>query len=83
MTAAQDDAPETPPAYGLFPAGDFRVTTGECDDCATIAQARWYFRDECIAVPRPGPPLAGFDPRRRLADDLRRWAARTPPGSVR
>jgi hypothetical protein len=83
MTAAQDDAPVTAPAYGLFPAGDFRVTSGECDDCATIAQALWYFRDECIAVPHSGLPLAGFDPHRRLADELRHWAARTPPGSAR
>ena len=49
-------------AYGLFPAGDFRLTTGECSDCATIPQALWYFRHESIAVPRPGLPLAGFDP---------------------
>lgn len=70
-------------AYGLFATGDFRLTTGRCSDCATIPQALWFFRDECIAVPRPGLPIAGFDPARRADDDLRRWNSRTPPGAAR
>ena len=70
-------------AYGLFPAGDFRLTTGECSDCATIPQALWYFRHESIAVPRPGLPLAGFNPALRAVDDLRHWSSLTPPGTAR
>ena len=70
-------------AYGLFAAGDFRLTTGQCSDCATIPQALWFFRDECIAVPQPGLPLAGFDPSLRADDDLRRWNSLTRPGAVR
>ncbi|MBS1226731.1 MAG: hypothetical protein H6R17_8 [Proteobacteria bacterium] len=70
-------------AYGLFPAGDFRMVTGECPDCATIPQALWFFRHESIAVPRPGLPLAGFDASLRAVDDLQRWNSRTAPGSAR
>jgi len=49
-------------AFGLYPAAEFRLTTGECSDCATSRQALWYFRDETIAVPRDSagdssPPL--------------------------
>ena len=83
MIIAPASVADTPAAYGLFPAGDFLTTTGECVDCATIPQALWFFRQERIAVPRPGLPLAGFDPHRRTVDDLQRWNARTPPGSAR
>ena len=83
MTSAQVDAVETSPAYGLFPADDFRITNGECTDCGTNAQALWFFRNETIAVPRPGFPLAGFDPQLRAKEDVRRWNALTPPGSAR
>lgn len=83
MTSAQADAVETSPAYGLFPADDFRITSGECTDCDTIAQALWFFRKETIAVPRSGFPLAGFDPQLRAKEDVRRWNALTPPGSAR
>ncbi|MBL8414370.1 MAG: hypothetical protein JNM42_08030 [Propionivibrio sp.] len=83
MTSTQAGAVETSPAYGLFPADDFRITSGECADCDTIAQALWFFRKETIAVPRPGLPLAGFDPQLRAKEDVRRWNALTPPGSAR
>lgn len=83
MTCAQADAVETSTAYGLFAADDFRITSGECADCDTIAQALWFFRKETIAIPRPGFPLAGFDPQLRAKEDVRRWNALTPPGSAR
>ena len=83
MTSAQADAVEASPAYGLFPADDFRITSSECADCDTIAQALWFFRKETIAVPRPGFPLAGFDPQLRAKEDVRRWNELTPPGSAR
>ncbi len=76
-------------AYGLFPADDFDVSTGECADrslnpvYAALPQAMWYFREETIAVPCSGHPVAGFDPYLPAMVDLRQWNARTPPGSAR
>ena len=73
-------------AYGLFPAAHFRLTTGEDRDCATefatIPQALWFFRHENIALPLPGLPVAGFERRLRMPEDLRRWSAQTLPGSA-
>ena len=37
---------------GLYPASDFRITTGDWGDGPTIRQALWYFRDETIALRR-------------------------------
>ena len=94
MIPSHTKSNETPAAYGLFPAGDFVVTTGgraeraRRHDCATnstistIPQALWFFRGEVIAVPRPGCPVAGFDPLKLSIDDVRAWNAVTPPGSV-
>lgn len=95
MIPSHTKSNETPAAYGLFPAGDFVVTTGgraeraRRHDCATnpaistIPQALWFFRGEVIAVPRPGCPVAGFDPLKLSIDDVRAWNAVTPPGSAR
>ncbi|WP_301101714.1 hypothetical protein [Propionivibrio sp.] len=83
MILAQVSATQNAPAYGLFPADDFRVTTGACGDCATIPQALWFFKNETIAVPRVGHPIAGYDPQLRAIVDLQRWNALTPPGSAR
>jgi hypothetical protein len=62
-------------AFGPYPASAFRVVTGECDDCPTIAQALWYFRDETIAVPKPGLPVASFTPGVATFDEIEAWAA--------
>ena len=43
----------------------------------------WYFREETIAVPSSGHPVAGFDSYLPAMDDLRQWNARTPPDSAR
>lgn len=43
---------------GLFPAKDFYLTTGKCTDCPTPKQARWYFENDLIAVPKNGLPMA-------------------------
>jgi len=67
-------------AYGLLPAENFVVTTGNGGD-GGLPQAMWYFRDEVIAVPQPDVPVAGFARDLRLAADLAAWAARTPLGS--
>ena len=48
---------------GLLPAERFRVSTGNCTDCATLPQALWYFKDDVIAVPddaQPTPALPGL-----------------------
>jgi hypothetical protein len=68
-------------AFGLYPAQDFSLVTGACRDCPTIRQALWYFRDEIIAVPNAGHPVAGFATGMHVTDDLRRWAAALLPGA--
>ena len=65
-------------AYGLFPADQFVTTSGDCADCAALPQALWYFRNETIAVPKPGAPVAGFEPALPVRDDLATWAQATP-----
>lgn len=62
-------------ACGLYPAADFRLTTGECRDCPTLPQALWYFRGETIAVPREGARVASFTPGMPAFEDLARWAS--------
>ncbi len=70
------------PSYGIFPAENFQTTTGQCPDCSAISQALWYFRDETIAVPKNGQPLAGFERAMSIQDDLAAWAKATPVGSA-
>ena len=50
------------------------MTSGGCRDCTALPQALWYFRDETIAVPKPGVPLAGFEPALPVREDLAAWA---------
>ncbi|MDQ5946520.1 MAG: hypothetical protein QG619_1943 [Pseudomonadota bacterium] len=69
-------------SFGLLPAAHFRLTTGACTDCSAIPQALWFFRHESIAVPLPGQPLAGFDPKRRASDDVARWHGNVTPGTA-
>jgi hypothetical protein len=63
---------------GLFPSGDFVITTGAAAE-GPIPQARWYFRDETIAVPAPGRVAAGFAKGVSVDDDLRNWVATHDP----
>ena len=86
MTRAEACRVETAPAYGLFPAEDFLLTTGACvapGTPAAIPQALWFFGKETIALPKRGHPVAGFDRRRYVQDDLRRWNLATLPGAAR
>lgn len=62
--------------FGLYPAADFEITTGNVADGPTSRQALWYFRDETIAVPAAGKPVASFAPGLRVEDDLRDWICR-------
>ncbi|HEX3632767.1 MAG TPA: hypothetical protein VHZ01_09695 [Casimicrobiaceae bacterium] len=66
---------------GLYRAVDFRLTDGRCGDCDAIPQALWYFRDQTIAVPRAGFPVAGFARGATAFDDVARWAAGHAPGT--
>lgn len=43
---------------GLYSADNFTITDGQCQDCATIPQALWYFKKELIAVPKKVMPVA-------------------------
>ena len=92
MIASPTNPLETASAYGLFPAGDFVVTTGgragrmkyrDFATVPTIPQALWFFRSEVIAVPRAGVSVAGFDALKLSIDDVRAWNTATPPGSAR
>lgn len=58
---------------GLYPSADFRAVSGDCSDCATIPQARWYFRKDLIAVPRPGVEIAGMTRGISAQEDVQRW----------
>src|SRR5262245_860560 len=58
---------------GLFPSTDFRAISGDCSDCATIPQARWYFSKDLVAVPRPGVGIAGMTRGIAAQEDVRRW----------
>lgn len=66
---------------GLYRAGDFRLTDGRCADCGAIPQALWYFRDQAIAVPLSGLPVAGFARGATAFEDVARWAAGHAPGT--
>jgi hypothetical protein len=61
---------------GLYPAADFRLTSGVAADGPTSRQALWYFRDETIAVPIDPKRVASFAPGVRVDDDLRDWISR-------
>ncbi len=68
--------------FGLYPASDFRLADGLCNDCGTIAQALWYFQREVIAVAKPGRPVASFATGVSVADDLVTWLAGRDPAAV-
>lgn len=55
---------------GLYSANDTALTTGECTDCTTLAQARWYFKNELIAIPKPNVTVAGFSNANNAQKDI-------------
>jgi len=59
---------------GPYPSSDFVLTTGAAAKDA-IPQARWYFRDQTVAVPAPGRRVAGFARGVHVDEDLRAWVA--------
>lgn len=68
-------------AYGLFPAEQFAIATGEAAVEQLLPQARWYFRHETLAIPRPGLLAAGFARELPVWADLAAWAGANPLGS--
>ena len=68
--------------YGLYPSADFTVGPGRAEPRPPQRQAAWYFRDEIVAVPRAGLPLAAFEPGVRPFDDVARWSAARPAGAA-
>jgi len=64
--------------FGLYPASDFRIATGALGNGPTIRQALWYFRDQTIALPKPGLPVASFTRGVPAFDDIRQWADTRP-----
>ncbi|MCC7327271.1 MAG: hypothetical protein IT521_10770 [Burkholderiales bacterium] len=68
--------------FGLYPAADFRITTGACSDASAIRQALWYFRDQTIAVPAAQFQIAGFATGMPAFDDLRQWLQQRAAGAT-
>ncbi|MGA8032780.1 MAG: hypothetical protein WCB48_10325, partial [Casimicrobiaceae bacterium] len=59
---------------GPYAADDFEITTGAAGPTLISASALHYFRNECIAVPRPGIPAAGHARRTPALDDVVAWS---------
>src|SRR5215813_3070599 len=63
--------------FGLYRTSDFVISTGSGGGACNpdvIAAALWYFRDEFIALPRAGLPVAGFARGVTAKEDVMRWA---------
>src|SRR5947209_18216327 len=65
--------------FGPYPAGDFIVGEGARLDGASTRQARWYFRDEIIALPKTGLPMPALSRGIDATADLQAWLARPRP----
>ncbi len=61
--------------FGLHQGVDFRLTRGDCKDCATPKQALWYFRDDLVAVPSANVTAADFSRGVTAQEDVKRWYA--------
>ncbi len=59
---------------GPYDATDFEIGTGACSPESLTAAGKFYFRDECIALPRAGIPAAGFARDTRVLDDVAAWS---------
>lgn len=60
---------------GLYDATAFTLDVNGEGEAPASRQAAWYFRDETIAVPRPGLPLSGYERGVRAFEDVALWAA--------
>lgn len=66
---------------GLLDAGKLNITTGMCSDCASTPQSLWFFRNEIIAAPMSGTPVAGISSTVDRRADLKTWA-QTPAAAT-
>lgn len=66
---------------GPWPATDFALAPPAPLDALTPAE-RYYFDSRCIAVPRPGLPLAGYARGQRAAADVIQWGAHPTPEAL-
>ena len=66
--------PAAATVFGLYQGSDFRLTKGDCKDCATPKQALWYFRDDLVAVPEAGIKAADFSRGITAQEDVKRWS---------
>lgn len=66
--------------YGLYLATDFITTTGQCVDCNSIPQARWYFEQEVIATPKTN--IQNFNPRLQAQADVKHWLSNSKTQSL-
>jgi hypothetical protein len=62
-------------SVGPYPAANFVVSTGSNCNSWSLPQARWYFEQETVALPRAGAPVAGFTRGVTAKDDVAQWAA--------
>ncbi len=62
-------------SLGLFPAADFQLVAGSCADCAVPKTALWYFKEDLVAIPKPGVRVAGFTTAVPAQADVRSWYA--------
>ena len=65
--------------YGLYPATDFVVADGGRNEGSTSRHARWYFRHEIVALPKPGLPMAAPARGATLREDLSTWLEHRRP----
>ncbi len=68
--------------FGLYPAQAFTLTGQGATPQPALRQAAWYFRNETVAVPRAGLPVAGFETGVHAFDDIRHWAAIRTAGAA-
>jgi hypothetical protein len=61
-------------AYGLYTTRRFDVVEKPVSWPGVVQQALWYFRDETVALPWQGQPVAGYTRGVATYDDVRAWA---------
>ncbi len=75
-TAAASVAPANVGGWlGLYDASAFSLSADGKGALPPSRQAAWYFRNETVAVPNPGLPLAGYETGVRAFDDVKHWAS--------
>ncbi|MBL8484265.1 MAG: hypothetical protein JNJ60_18860, partial [Rhodocyclaceae bacterium] len=66
---------------GLHATRGLQMVSGPCLECASIPQALWYFKDDLVAAPMAGTPVAGVTPGMPAQADLAAYLAGAPDGA--